>query len=155
MSSFQVSQPSSIWISIRSTCLTFLDFTILTTFGRQCTWLGCSLSRFNSSSLAPNVLYGYLFSNTLVLCSFLDLFIYIFIYGWFNDAVSRLNFIASNGRTINKWRIAMKQLWPTSRYYPGIRKAGLRKSTKSLVQIAGAPANIQTDHVQRRYSFTS
>jgi hypothetical protein len=37
-----------------------------------------------------------------------------------------------------------KQLWPISRYYPGIRQEGLRKNIKTSVTIGGLQAEILT-----------
>jgi hypothetical protein len=63
----------------------------------------------------------------------------LFIYGLFNDTVSSSDFIASNGKMINKLVGIRKEASPNLRYYYGICLEGLRKITNISTQDYQSP----------------
>jgi hypothetical protein len=67
----------------------------------------------------------------------LEIFVCIFIYGLFSDAVSRSDYIASNVKIINAWT---KNNMERSGRVPfqvtlGIRLEGLRKPTRIIMRV--------------------
>jgi hypothetical protein len=64
-----------------------------------------------------------------MILSFLTVWIYLFIYGLFNDVSSTSDYIVSNNRMMNWIGCGRNRLLPNSRYYPSICLKGLKKTT--------------------------